>query len=132
MPDKAAAAKAAEHLFRSFPARDTDDHEIRARNMTVLMASFPLPVIRAVLNPRTGIVATSKWLPTQAEVKQALDAELVRFRTRAWLARRHLEERARRAAEHEDNRNRPSEAERAAHAKRAMDAIRKAAANAEF
>lgn len=72
----------AEHMARSlvgmYPAREVNDAKAYASGVTALMSAYPLYAVRHVCNPVTGLPSRLKWLPTLAEIREALDAEKAR------------------------------------------------------
>lgn len=42
-----------------------------------MLADYPVDVIHAVCDPRSGIASRLKWLPTIAEVKEACEREMI-------------------------------------------------------
>jgi len=97
------ARGAAEFLVGQYPARSVHNADIFAKSMTAMFAAYPRDLAKRVTNPVTGLASRLKFLPTLAEVKEALDAEKSRrFRLRAtakWMLDEH--ERRKAAAEEE-------------------------------
>lgn len=52
------------------------DPEIFTAGMRELFAMYPAHIQRAVADPATGLPSTSKWMPTIAEAREALDREM--------------------------------------------------------
>jgi predicted DNA-binding WGR domain protein len=100
------AAISAQHLIGLYPAREVNDPKVYASGVTALLAAYPLEFVRRVCNPVTGLPSRLKWLPTLAEIREALDAEQTR-RGRIGANAKYILEMARRAEENaEFERNR--------------------------
>lgn len=98
----AEAAQFAGSLVSYYPAREVNDARAYISAMTALMAAFPRDFVKRVCNPVTGLPSRLKFLPTLADVREALDAEATR-RTRIIANARYvIEQAAKRAAEAEE------------------------------
>lgn len=51
-----------------------------AKLAIIALADYPEPVIRAVADPRIGVLAKCKFLPTIAELRECGDALAIKFR----------------------------------------------------
>lgn len=100
--DAADAASFARQLLGLYPSRDLNDPEIYAKAMTSLLAAYPRDFVKRVCNPVTGLPSRLKFIPTLAEVREALDAEALRRARIAANARYVLDQAAKRAAEAEE------------------------------
>lgn len=67
------AAVAAKTLLGCYRNGDASDPDIYVRAVTSVLAEYPSEVIRDVCDPRFGLPAKSKWLPTVSEVKEACE-----------------------------------------------------------
>jgi hypothetical protein len=65
-----------------------------------VLSDYPLDVIEAAVDPRTGLPAQSKWLPTVAEVKDFCEARM-RPKRMQDQGLQQIEERERLAIEHQ-------------------------------
>lgn len=85
-------AKCAKVLLGCYRTGDANDPAIYSGAVIAVLSDYPLDVVRDVVDPRTGLPAHSKWLPTVAEIKDACEA---RMRPRRLLdaGRAQLEER---------------------------------------
>jgi len=45
-----------------------------------VLSDYPLDIVRRVVDPRSGLPSQSKWLPTVAEIKAALEQEMLPIR----------------------------------------------------
>jgi hypothetical protein len=98
------AATFAEQLVNFYPAREIHDARTYISGMTAIMASFPSDFAKRVCDPVNGIPSRLKFLPTLAEVKEALTAEDKRRVRIAANARYVIEQAEKRAAEAEEAR----------------------------
>lgn len=71
------AAKAAKLLLGCYRKGDANDPEIYVQAVVSVLAEYPSEVIKAVCDPRYGLPAKSKWLPTVSEVKEACEIAMV-------------------------------------------------------
>lgn len=71
MASKAQAHRAIAVLLAAYPAanRDEDVAEQFARILVHTLDPYPPEVLGEMVNPRTGIIATSKFMPSIAEIK---------------------------------------------------------------
>lgn len=67
------------------------DPDIYSAAIAATLARFPLEVAQRVTDPRSGLPARSKWLPTVAEVREACDGEMA-TENRAAARQRRLAE----------------------------------------
>lgn len=88
------AAQAAKLLLGCYRSGDANDPDIYVRAVASVLAEYPSEVIRGVCNPRCGLPAKSKWLPTVSEVKEACEIAM------APIDRKHREIAAREARKH--------------------------------
>jgi hypothetical protein len=96
------AAEAARTLIGMYPARQVHDAEIYSKAVTTVFMAAQYDFVRRVVDPVNGIPRRCKFLPTIAEISDALAAENAR-RTSIWLtAQWMLEEHDRRKAEEEE------------------------------
>jgi hypothetical protein len=96
------AAEAVKMLLGMYPARPPHDPETYARALTaVFMASDP-DFVRRVVDPINGLPSRCKFLPTVAEVNEAIAAERLRRQTIQLTAQWMLREHDRRKAEAEE------------------------------
>lgn len=65
------AARVVNLLIRSFPTQPSDP-KTYASQLTTLCTGRPQAVLRAMVDPRDGLVAKAKFLPTVAEVREWL------------------------------------------------------------
>lgn len=113
-------AKCAKLLLGCYRTGEANDEDIYTGAIIAVLSDYPLDVIAAVVDPRSGIPSRCKWLPTVAEIKSACEEiEGPRRRAREFDegARKQLAERKQIAIEH--HRPRPTYADLA---KRCADA----------
>lgn len=67
-------AELAKLLLGCYRTGDANDPAVYSGAVIAVLSDYPLDVIRAVVDPRTGIPSKSKWLPTVAEIKEACEA----------------------------------------------------------
>jgi hypothetical protein len=79
-------------LLGCYRTGDANDPEVYVAAVFAVLSDYPLDIVTAVTDPRTGIASKLKWLPTIAEVKAACEAI-------AEPRRRHAEWQARSAAQ---------------------------------
>ena len=122
------AARVVHMLLASFPQQEPKDPDTYGRQLIDLCTGYPCNVLRQMVNPTIGLLATARFLPTIAEVNDFLNDHThwggSGAETRPWreIAKQREEEIA---AEES-----ASPEERAACVKRALaasEAIRKAA-----
>lgn len=92
-------------LLGMYPARHVHDADTFGRALATVFMAAELDFVRRVVDPITGLPSRLKYLPTIAEVNEALAAERTRRSqiraTAAWMLREHdrrtaeAEERAR-------------------------------------
>lgn len=111
------AHRYAGQLVGFYPAREVVDAKTYIAGMTALLAAYPEDFVKRVCDPVVGVPSQSKWLPTLAEVKTALETEKSR--------RDNIEARARWTVIESNRRQR--EAEEEAKYKPGTEADRKAA-----
>lgn len=71
------AAQAAKVLLGCYRNGDANDPDIYVRAVAAVLGEYPSEVIKDVCDPRFGLPAKSKWLPTVSEVKQACEDAMV-------------------------------------------------------
>jgi hypothetical protein len=98
------AAGYAARLVNFYPAREVHDARTYIIGITALMAAYPRDFVKRVCNPVTGLPSRLKFLPTIAEVREALDAEATRRTRIAANARYVLQQAEKRAADAEEAR----------------------------
>ncbi len=96
------AADAARMLLGMYPARQVNNADVFATALATLLAAYEGDFVKRVLNPVDGLPSRCKFLPTLAEVKEALEAEKARRGTIRAVAKWMLAEHARRKAEREE------------------------------
>ena len=99
-PERASAS--AKMLLGMYPARAVNHADVFVTAVTALFAAYDLDFIKRVCDPIAGLPSRLKYLPTIAEIKEALEAEKARrFKIRA-MAHWMLKEHDRRKAEAEE------------------------------
>ena len=115
-------------LLGFYPAREVNDAKMYSAGMTALLAAYPVDLVKRVCDPVTGLPSRLKWLPTLADVREALDLELARRNRILWNANWVISEHAKRAAQKKEDdefeRNRPSVEERKRQADELLKSIR--------
>lgn len=96
------AAAFAGQLVNYYPAREVNDAKAYIAAMAAMFAAFPRDFAKRVCNPVTGLPSRLKFLPTLAEVREALDTEAARRKLIVANARYVLDQAAKRAAEAEE------------------------------
>jgi len=100
--EKAEYLSAARTLLGCFRTGDANDPEVYVAAAVRVLSSYPLDVVRRVVDPVTGLPSRSNWLPTVREIMSACE-EIHGFNRRAAerekLAQEQLAERARLDAE---------------------------------
>jgi hypothetical protein len=71
------AAKHAKVLLGCYRTGDANDPEVYVRAVVAVLAEYPLEVIAKVCDPRMGLPAKSKWLPTIYEIKDACESAMI-------------------------------------------------------
>jgi hypothetical protein len=113
------AARLARRLVESYPARAVADGKTYATVMAACFAEFPVSMGKRVVHPVYGLPGRLKFLPTVAEVVEALKAEQKRRDTIAATAGWMIKERKRREQEAADEARMPSPERRKELAERA-------------
>ena len=125
-PDEASVY--ASRLLGFYPAREVNDPKAFSSGMTALLSAYPVDLVRRVCDPVTGLPSRLKFLPTLAEVKEALEAELARRKRITANAQWVVSEAEKRAAEAREavdfERNRPPAEVRKAQAEKLISSIR--------
>lgn len=107
----------AERLVGFYPVRQITDPKAYAAGLTAVLAAFPIDMVRRVCDPVHGLPSRLKFIPTIAEVREALDQELDRRNRILANARWVLKEAERRKRQAEEDvefqKNRLSPEERA-------------------
>jgi len=67
----------ATRLFGFYRASEANDPEIFIAGATAMLAQYPQAVVEKVCDPVRGLPATSKWLPSIAEIREAAEREMV-------------------------------------------------------
>jgi len=88
------AADAAAKLIGCYPSGKPADPQTYVAAVTAVLADYPAEIVRHVTDPRTGLPRHCKFLPTIAELADALEVEMVPYR-RQWREERERKERAR-------------------------------------
>jgi hypothetical protein len=87
-------------LLGCYRTGDANDPTIYAGAIIAVLSDYPLDVIEAAVDPRTGLPAQSKWLPNVAEVKDFCEARMRPKRMQA-QGLQQIEEREQLAIEHQ-------------------------------
>lgn len=107
----------AEQLLGFYPAREVNDAQTYVNGVTALLCAYPADFVKRVCDPVTGLPSRLKWLPTLADIREALDAEKSRRDRILANAAYVIAEAARRKREAEDDAKwaseRPTSEERA-------------------
>ena len=87
------AYQAATALLGMYPAREVHNAPIFTKAMCSLLQAYEHDFVRRVIDPVDGLPSRSKWLPTLAETKEALEAErskrtAIRLAA-AWMLKEH-------------------------------------------
>jgi hypothetical protein len=87
------AAEAGKALLGLYPARQVHDAETYSRGVVAVFLASELDFVRRVVDPVSGLPAKMKFLPTMAEINEAIAAERTRRSqiraTAAWMLREH-------------------------------------------
>ena len=123
------AAAAVGQLLGLYPGREITDAKTYTQGLTALLAAYPRDFVKRVCNPVTGLPSRLKFLPTLAEVREALDAERLR-RDRISASARYIvaqAQRHRKEAEEEAafQANRPAAEQRARQVQDLLGGLRK-------
>ena len=87
-------ARYAKILLGCYRTGDANDPAIYSGAIIAVLSDYPLDVVAACVDPRTGLPAQSKWLPTVAEIKDFCEARM-RPRRMEMQARQQIAERER-------------------------------------
>lgn len=80
-------AELAKVLLGCYRTGDANEPEIYSGGVIAVLSEYPAEVVRKVVDPRRGLPARCKWLPSIAEIKEALEAEMAPIRRqREWEA----------------------------------------------
>jgi len=60
-------------IFSCYRKDEAHNATTYAQAVMLVLSDFPRSVVDHVVDPRTGILGTSKWLPTVAEIKEACE-----------------------------------------------------------
>ena len=90
-------------LVNFYPAREVHDARTYIAGLSAVMAAYPRDFVKRVCSPISGIPGRLKFLPTIAEVQDALIAEAERRKRIAANARYVLELEARRKEQAEED-----------------------------
>lgn len=93
------AVKAARMLLGVYRRGEIQDPEMFVTAVAATFAQFPPRVVDKVIDPVSGLPSTSKFLPSVAEVRQALEAAKNRLMAHRWLALGMMREQERRDLE---------------------------------
>jgi hypothetical protein len=122
------AAEAVGRLLGLYPGREITDPRTYTQGLTAMLAAYPKDFVKRVCNPVTGLPSRLKFLPTVADLHEALEAEKTR-RDRIAAAAKYViqqdekrRKEAREAAAFEANR--PSLDERARKVKELLAQLR--------
>jgi hypothetical protein len=58
-------------LFGCYRKAEANDPEVLSAAIAATLSEFPEEIIEYVTDPRTGLPATSKWVPSVFEVREA-------------------------------------------------------------
>jgi hypothetical protein len=73
--DAETAATLARNLVGLYPAREVHDAKAYAAGMTAVLMAHPADFVKRVCDPARGLPSRLKWLPTLADVTEAITAE---------------------------------------------------------
>jgi hypothetical protein len=90
-------------IFSCYRKDEAHDAQTYAQAVMLVLSDYPKSVVDHVIDPRTGILGTLKWLPTMAEIKEACETAYQRVCRDAERAKRI----AAQLAERETNRDDP-------------------------
>jgi hypothetical protein len=62
-------------MFGCYRKGDANDPDTYTAAVAAILAEYPVEVIKAVTDPRTGLPRKVSWLPTVKEVSDACDTE---------------------------------------------------------
>jgi hypothetical protein len=80
------AAARVEQLISCYPSHTPNDPQKYLTAVVAVLAEYPPEVVNVVCDPRTGIATRCKFLPTIAELTEALEREMEPHR-KAWRDR---------------------------------------------
>ncbi len=86
MATKAQVSKAVSILIAAYPGTNKVDADAMTQFLNILertLEPYPAEVLAEMINPRTGIIATSNFLPSIAEVKRWCDLKWDKLMPRA-------------------------------------------------
>src|ERR1700674_4297464 len=69
----------AKQICACYRKDEAHDPEMYVAALAAVLSDYPEYIINYVADPRTGITASCKWLPSVAEVKTACDAEMAKI-----------------------------------------------------
>jgi hypothetical protein len=72
----------AARLFDYYPPPDVGDPKVLLSGAVQIFLKYPAEAVDAVCDPVSGLPSTSKWAPNLAEIRSALDAEMVPIKWR--------------------------------------------------
>lgn len=81
-------------LLGCYRTGDANDPDTYVRAVTAVLSEYPIEVVKVVCDPRMGLPAKSKWLPTIFELKDACETAMVPI-DRARREREAIEQRKR-------------------------------------
>lgn len=82
---KYTAAKSVAIILASYPQRNVNNADVYVSQLTTLISEYPPGIAEELCHPSKGIVGSSKFLPTVAEVKAAADQMMIDRRVQAHL-----------------------------------------------
>jgi hypothetical protein len=91
-----AARRAGRLIIGNYPRADVDDPAIYSTSIFVILSEYPQDVLDRLIDPRTGIPRTCKFLPRINEVADMCEAEIKRRPTYVLQAESLLREHDRR------------------------------------
>lgn len=92
------AAAGADRLLGCYPNGKPEDPKGYIAAVVAVLAEYPPEIARRICDPVTGVPRTCKFLPTVAEISDALEIAMVPLRRRWREAKQEREEAARRSA----------------------------------
>ncbi len=112
LPEKA-LDEAVAQLIGSYPAREVTDAKTLTKGIKSLFGAYPFYAVQRVINPVTGLPSRLKFFPTLAEIREALDAEMIRRGRIARNCKHIIDAESKAIEDHEFERNRLPAEERA-------------------
>ncbi len=97
---------AVRQLIGSYPAREVTDAKTLTKGIKAMFGAYPFYAVQRVVNPVTGLASRLKFFPTLAEVREALDAEMIRRGRIARNCKHIIDAEAKAAEDREFERNR--------------------------